>query len=611
MNEDQTEKKVPTKAPLWALLVGGWLGAWIGFGPAPMDGPGWWVAIVALLVLVRLPLVWVVGVAVVTKLLALVTTSVTFAIGQTMLDGPLAGPVSAVANAPFGALLGLERYLVTGGLVVGFVLGTVAALVARGRWRHRTKRVPVRPTGVLVVLLLGAGLWFSRSSFAEGLLTEETESALGQLNGATADVTGVELDLVEAQLKVENISLANRNDLSTNLFEGLELTANLSTRDLLRKRVHIEQVVVRRAESGSPRAVPGVLIGDKPVEEPPAQGGYEEYLKDFKVWRERIESAYAWIESMNEAEVQPDELPFSQRVAPHIIEPAPSMLISEILVEGLTLAYVSKETFSLSARNVSTNPALVDAPMDFQLNTNSDFLALGFTMPSAGDAGNLKFELRGLDVNQITSMLRLKPGDVLQGGTLDLSLNGPWAQGVAGFIDLPMEVTLHNTKLAIGGSQPFDVSKLVLPVHLNGRIDQPRVGFDNDLLIDALKEAGQAELVKQVEQRKQELLDQGRAKLESELGGLLGKDVDLGDELSVDGLKEFANEELETLKGDLKKDLRDTLQKELEELQGKEQVDGLEEQAANKKQELEDKAKDKLEDNKKKALDKLFGGGPK
>lgn len=621
MNAERTNGERP-KAPLWALLVGGWVGAWIGFGPPPANGPGWWLALLALLILVRLPLIWVGLVAAVSFGVAFVAAPLVFKVGEVLLDGPLAGPVGALANAPFGALLGLEHYLATGGLVVGLAFGTLAAFVGLGRWTHTRKRVPIRPTGLLLVLLLTVGLWFTRSSWATSILTEETESALAELNGATADVVGVDLDLVEASLSVESVSLADPNRLTTNIFQGLELTADLSSRDLLRKRVHIERVVVRRAESGSPRAVPGVLIGEPEEQQPePPEGSFEDYLQDFEVWKERIATLREWVESMQEAEEPPAELPLADRVAPHIIEPAPSLLISEILVEGLSLESLTGETFSISAHNVSTAPGLVPGAMEFRLNTNSDLFAFGFTMPKAGDHGNLRLSLRELPVSSIANMLRLPTGDSIQGGTVDLELDGPWANGVAGFIDLPLQITLRDTRLAIAGSKPFDVSKLVLPVQLNGRIDQPRVGFDDKLLIDALKQAGQAELVKQVELRKQELLDQGKAKLEEELGEILGKDVDLGAELSVDGLKEFANEELETLKGEAKKELQDTLQKQLESMKGGEQLDGVEdvddlkdkvnEEVDKQKDALEDQAKDKLDDLKKKALDKLPFGKPK
>lgn len=613
MNAERTvdsgsnDKRGP--APLWALLVAGWVGAWIGYGPPLMVGPGWWVLLAALLVVLRLPLFFTALVALATWLIALISVPVTFGVGELLLDGPLAGPIAAVANAPVGALLGLERYTVTGGLALGLVLGTLCALVARGRWRHRTKRVPVRPTGIVVAVLLIAGLWFTRSSFATSILTEETESALAQLNGATADVTGVDLDLVESSLSIENVSLADPEELDQNIFEGLELTADVSTRDLLRKRVHIERVVVRRAASGSPREVPGVLIGDREPEPEPVPGSWDDYLQDFEVWKERLETAYEWIESMDEAEVPVEDLPLGERVADHILEPSPTVLISEFIVEGLSIASVGDETFSISGLNLSTNPALVDAPMEFRLNTNSEHFALGFTMPSASDQGRVLFSMRDVEVDALARMLRLEPGDGISGGTVDFELDGPWAGGVAGFIDLPLRVTLRDTQLSIGGSEPFALDQLVLPIQLDGRIDQPRVGFDEDLLIDALRDAGKAQLVSLVEERKQELLNEGKAQLEDELEELLGKDVDLGEDLSVDALKELAKDELDGLQGAAKDELRDKLQKEIGELQGTDGAGALDELEEQAKQDLEDAAKEKAEDLKKKGLEKLFGGG--
>lgn len=612
------------KAPYWALLLGACVGAWAGFAPAPAVGPGWWIAIAVVLLLLRLPLIWVLAVSVVAKGVALVAEPLSFWVGELLLDGPAAGFFSKVANAPFGALLGLEHYTVTGGLALGLLIGVIASVVGLGRWPGRRWRMPIRPLGIVFVLVMLGGVWFSRSSFAESLFAQETATTLGKLNGATADVTGVELDLVGARLKVADVSLANPNQLSTNIFQGLELTADLSTKDLFRKRVHIQQVIVRRAESGSPRAVPGVLIGDAHAEPDPVETeeGYDKYLKDFEVWKERIRQAREWIESMSEeAEPEPSEIPLSERTAPNIVEPAPSLLISEILIEGLSLDTVSNEVFSVSAHNVSTRPSLVKETMEFALKANSDAIAFGFTMPSGADPGRLQFSMRDVPINSITKLLRLKSGDGLTGGTLNLELDGPWAGGVAGVIDLPLKVTLLDTKLSIGGSKPYALDKLVLPIQLNGRIDQPRIGFDNKLLVTALRDAGAAEVATLVEARKAELLKEGKALLEEELGDLLGKDIDLGDELSIDGLKEFGNKELEDLKDQAQEEIdalkeqakseADKLkQKALDDLLKKKGDDApkdLEGELESQKQTVEEQAKQKADELKKKGLEKLFG----
>ena len=297
------------------------------------------------------------------------------------------------------------------------------------------------------------------------------------------------------------------------------------------------------------------------------------------------------------------------------------MLISEILIEGLSLDTVSNEVFSVSAHNVSTRPSLVKETMEFALKANSDAIAFGFTMPSGADPGRLQFSMRDVPINSITKLLRLKSGDGLTGGTLNLELDGPWAGGVAGVIDLPLKVTLLDTKLSIGGSKPYALDKLVLPIQLNGRIDQPRIGFDNKLLVTALRDAGAAEVATLVEARKAELLKEGKALLEEELGDLLGKDIDLGDELSIDGLKEFGNKELE--------DLKDQAQEEIDALkeQAKSEADKLKQKALDdllkkkgddapkdiegelesQKQTVEEQAKQKADELKKKGLEKLFG----
>ena len=99
------------------------------------------------------------------------------------------------------------------------------------------------------------------------------------------------------------------------------------------------------------------------------------------------------------------------------------------------------------------------------------------------------------------SRLRLPGPPPLQGGTLDLELDGSWDGGRIGYIDLPLRVTLRDTVLSMEGIKPTRLDELVLPIGISGPIDSPRIRFEHSVLVDALVDAGKRELANQVQSR--------------------------------------------------------------------------------------------------------------
>lgn len=623
-------------------LIGCLIGALAGLGPAPTVGPGLWVTLVVLFLLLRAPLLATLGVGIVAKLLALVATPVAYQLGELLLDGPTSSLFHKLINAPFTALFGLEYYTVTGGLMLGLLVGLLATpLVLRLRRKTVSGRRPglIRPLGIVVAALFVASLWFLQSAAAEGILTTETSNALGQLNGATVDVAGVELDLAESSLKVSDMAFANPKALNTDLFHGLELSADLASHDLLRKRVHIERLVVRRAESGVERAVPGVLIGEAPPPEtaPPAEGekSIEDYLKDWDAWKERLGQAREWIEKLakkkteKQAPAPVESAPLDSLIASDLIDEAPMLLVSELVVEGMTFDWLKGENLTLGAHNLSTQPSLVEGAMNLTMGTTSDLFKLNFALPSGADPGKLDFALRGVSVDSIASMLRLGGGSGISGGTLDLSLSGPWSAGRAGYVDLPLEIRLHDIELALGGSKKFPISELVFPVNLSGPIDSPNVRVDTSALTDSLRAAGAAELTKFIDTKKAELIDKGKAELQDKVGGklgeLLGTEVELDPE-DLEGTQEALEEAAkakaeEAAKAKAAELLGDKAQPVLDALEGAADggIENLKEEAQKAadaaaeaaKKAAAEKAKEEGRKALGKGLGKLFGGKKK
>src|SRR5690606_32946235 len=146
--------------------------------------------------------------------------------------------MASIINAPVLAWFGFEYYTTTGGILLGFVAGLIAAAVlvtAVTRLRRRlatlesgseryqkitgrkwvkgliwiffggqkktyeelaAKRIglPIRPMGVIAAILVIALVWVGAMFFSEPLVTSALTRGLERANGATVDVESADVD---------------------------------------------------------------------------------------------------------------------------------------------------------------------------------------------------------------------------------------------------------------------------------------------------------------------------------------------------------------------------------------------------------------------------------
>lgn len=431
----------------------------------------------------------------------------------------------------------------------------------------RRKRNPVRIWGATLLVVLLVGGWVAQDMLAEPLARKGLVAGLERANGATADVGPVELSLGDGRFSVSELALADPNDLDRNVFSAEKLEADIEQADLLRRRLHIATIVVSEAKSGTARATPGVrTVPEAEAEEPaPAPGGdpqdkdewsLEEVLADVDIWKERLLQGRRWLDKLagSEGGEEEDEESYSERLerqireqgwlsveAGHLLEQAPTLRLSDLRVDGLEAEWLAGRVFDLNAQELSSHPRLVDAPPRLELNSRDGQLGVVFDLApvsAGGGDGRLHFHWKGLAVDEAMAQLKLPGGAPLSGGTLDLEVEGAWAEGRIGWVDLPLRVTFHGTTFSMEGIGPTALEELVLPIGLYGPIQSPTIRFDASVLADALAEAGQAELAR---------------RLQSELGGRVGEALEKsGLELPADleeGVGEQAKGLLDSLGG--------------------------------------------------------------
>ena len=576
-------KIIRGKATPFQLMAACVLGSMIAFVPGLKQAPGMLVFLILLLLVVNANLGVAALTGIVAKLVSLAAMPLSYEVGRVLIDGPTQGLFKGMINAPVLALFGFDNYVATGGvMVVGLVFGALVgalliillknfrlkmAKIEEGSERYKkfsskkwvkilawiligpghgkktyaelaSKKVgnPIRIIGVVAVALFLGLAFVARLFLAEPIVTAALQAGLERANGATVDLQRADLDLSEGRLVVTGLAMADPNALDKDVFKAATVEANISGADLLRKRLVLDRVVAKDAASGTPRRVPGRIVGPKrdlPKDSPPKEGDektLEDYVEQAQVWRERLAQARDWLERSSEPttdDTAPDDETLRERLrrqvrelgyanvrATHLIDETPTLLAREVLVEGLNVEAVEKETLNVRATSISTQPWLVDEKPRIEVTSESDRIALDTVL---GPAGLLTMHVRQMSADALGAAMAFGGEPPLKGGFVNVNVNGTWGAEGVGHVNLPMTVVVRDSTIQLEGLGSAPVERLAFPVGVRGTIDDPRISVDSEAFAKALADAGAAQLASRVRAEAQGQIDKVREEAEEKL----------------------------------------------------------------------------------------------
>lgn len=317
-----------------ATVLGALLGSLPGFG----QGPLLLLLLLFLLIVLNANLFIAALTLLLAKILYLLLLPVYFKVGVWLLEGPLAGPVAALVNAPVTAWFGLDYYVMVPSLVTGAVLGLLVGIgltraltgfrrkmasLESGSERYQAytskfwvkalawifvgglkgkkswdelgaKRVglPVRPLGIVFVIALGVLVFIGFKLLDETIVTSLVRDNLERVNGATVDIERIHIEPAGNRIVVSKLAMADPENLQTNRFEAEEIVADISGMSLLAKKVVIDSLQVKQPATGTERRLVGrrTMPPPEPVEEPEDGEAIsiDDYLGQAQVWRERL-----------------------------------------------------------------------------------------------------------------------------------------------------------------------------------------------------------------------------------------------------------------------------------------------------------------------------------
>ncbi|MCZ6836214.1 MAG: DUF2062 domain-containing protein [Planctomycetota bacterium] len=406
---------------------------------------------------------------------------------------------------------------------------------------------PIRIMGVVFAVLVVGLLYIVLQFASEPILTSAMKNGLESINGATVDLQSVDLNLKEGRLTITGLALADPNALERDIFKAVQIEADIAGADLLRKRMKLDRVVVSEASSGGTRANPGKHIGPPPEPTPEDEDGWgfnpgeksiDQYIKGAEIWKQRLAQARQWMEKISGSGVDddtPDQETLKERLAreiaekgyarvtaSHLIDDAPTMWIAELIAEGVKSEQIKDEVFDIEAQNLSTHPYLVDDSPHVKITSRSGNILFESGLSSKNDpeANKLVLTLKQLKIDDIAKHLSIGGEPPMQGGKMKIQIDGTWSDAGVGYLDLPMLITLRNTTLSLPGVGSSAVERFKLPITLRGPMDNPRITIDDDLLADALVQAGADRLANEVRGEADKLLD--------DLGEKLGDEASKG-----------------------------------------------------------------------------------
>lgn len=543
-----------------ATLLGALLAATPGFAQAPLLGALLFVC----LVVVNANL-FVGGISfLIAKLIYWMALPVYFSVGVWLAEGPFQPLLTLLVNAPVLAWFGFEYYVAAPALLAHAVLGIVGGLfISRSLLGFRRKMagleggsdayrrytgklwvrilgwlfvgglkgkeswvdlsekrgggLPVRPLGIVFVVGLAVLGYIGFKILDESIVTQYVREAVEQINGATVDLTSVEIDLPSNRITLSGLALADPEDLSRNRFAADALMVELSGVSLLAKKAVIDQIESVGARVGSERRLPGQRVRPRKKMEPDTPAAeditIDAYFKDAAKWRERfasikraydqlapyikqdersaVESTDAgpqlnWREQLAERARQSG---YARVAAQSLVANSPRILVRRLTVDPIRVEGQDL-SFRLQATNLSSHPMLVAERGVVNVLQSDGNLEFEIQLPSAAQptTSALRVEKRNISIDSLNAQTDGKLP--FTGGTLSVEGNGVID---AGYLDLPIQVVACNTALIAAG-RSVNLKELPLQARLYGPLDRPRIELPKDALEKVLLESGKQQI---------------------------------------------------------------------------------------------------------------------
>ena len=390
----------------------------------------------------------------------------------------------------------------------------------------------------LLITLLTLVFW----QWAKSDLKSALVPVLERANGATVDIDRLSLNVWTGTLDVTGLAVADSFDLSLNLFSAAELQISVSSAALLSKRILIKEVRAQEARYGLPRTSPGQLtsplIGPVAINAPTSDE-VGSYVEDAERWLDRLRQVQEWLKRWegiipegSESKPAPGSPSYQEWLEEQIAQSGYttisftpiengywSALAEKVSVESIRIAALAEKDLTVLAENLASNPKQLAVSPRLKVTSGDESIGILLQLDELRGAGANRIEVtfNGLDVKSTLSSLKPAIASRVNGGQIDLSLDGEFRYASEGELALDLLATLRNSELIIK-RRTVPIAEFEVPVKVQGTVVAPKVRVDNTMLENQLKDLAENALKDEAKSRAE---DKIKSKLGDRLKGLI------------------------------------------------------------------------------------------
>ncbi len=474
------------------------------------------------------------------------------------------------ASIPILGATAYSRFALNGALLIGPLLGAILGLLlARSvtgfrrtwlrlqddsetfnRWRQKRwigllsslligkgaanvqavlKRRPkvIRLAGVVVAVVVAAAAATAAYSIQGDVLSDYAARSLTSANGAEVNLERLDLDVFGGRLSANGIQATDPANPANNRVAIGELTATVSTWNLLLGRVVLDEVKLVKVETNTQRTAPGKVAAQAEQPVPAGQfdaGKYdlattdvatlESYCAKAKEIREHLQKVREWLPG-DEAESTPLPTAIPKKYLEYLTAqsestPTPRLLIRRLLLEDVNVPLEQLGLSNIECTNLSDSPRGAGLPVEIEIRSidQPSSVRIACRWDRSGGGAELEASFEDVDLKEFQKQLKSSNAVTFEGGTATVTVSGTIARDA---IDLAIKVKTKDMKATAGGalcgldpqisSEAMKVlQNLETTFRLVGPTTEPRLVFDSSALgtqmRDALVRAGKEELAR-------------------------------------------------------------------------------------------------------------------
>jgi len=188
-------------------------------------------------------------------------------------------------------------------------------------------------------------------------------------------------------------------------------------------------------------------------------------------------------------------------------------------VDSIRIAALADKDLSVLAENLASKPKQLG--LSPRIEVTSDDASIGMLIQldelSGTGANRLELSFDGLDAQSTLSSLKPDIAKRVNGGRIDLSLDGEFRYAGEGDLTLDLLATLTDSELIIK-RRKLPVANFMVPVKVRGSFAAPKVRVDNKAMEDQLKGVAEDALEDEAKSRVE---DKIKSKLGDRLKGFI------------------------------------------------------------------------------------------